>query len=82
MQVCNVFTHRFAFHPLGGQRAWGDGRTTAKSFEPGIHNLPQVIHLNLRKVLTVTHVTKKNEQEKKTNQKKKNPQTILISPIL
>lgn len=77
MQVCNVFTHRFAFHPLGGQRAWGDGRTTAKSFEPGIHNLPQVIHLNLRKVLT-----KKNEQEKKNKPKKKNPQTILISPIL
>lgn len=72
MQVCNVFTHRFAFHPLGGQRAWGDGRTTAKSFEPGIHNLPQVIHLNLRKVLTVTHVTKKNEQEKK-QKKKQNP---------
>lgn len=43
------FVHRFALHPLGGQGAGGYGRTAAESFEPGIHNLPLVIHLNLSK---------------------------------
>lgn len=45
--VCNVQTHRFALHPLSGQRAGGNSRATAKGFEPGIHDLPLVVHLNL-----------------------------------
>lgn len=49
MIVCSMYTHRFALHPLGGQRAGGNSRATAKSFEPGIHNLPLVVHLNLSK---------------------------------
>ena len=44
-----MYTHRFALHPLGGQRARGNSRATAKSFESGIHNLPLVVHLNLSK---------------------------------
>lgn len=48
---CLVFqlTHRFPLHPLGGQRAGGDGRATAEGFEPSIHDLPLVVHLNLSK---------------------------------
>lgn len=49
MIVCSMYTHRFALHPLGGQRAGGNSRATAKCFEPGIHNLPLVVHLNLSK---------------------------------
>lgn len=48
-QSVQRFTHRFALHPLSGQRAGGNGRTTAKCFEPGIYYLPLVIHLNLSK---------------------------------
>lgn len=44
-----MYTHRFALHPLRCQRAGGNGGATAKGFEPGIHNLPLVIDLNLSK---------------------------------
>lgn len=45
--MCNVQTHRFALHPLSGQRTGGNSRATAKGFEPGVHDLPLVVHLNL-----------------------------------
>jgi len=45
--VCSALTHRFALHPLSGQRTGGNSRATAKGFELGIHNLPLVVHLNL-----------------------------------
>lgn len=41
------FTYRFPLHPLGGQRAGGDGRATAKGLKPSINDLPLVVHLNL-----------------------------------
>lgn len=42
------FTHRLSFHPFGCQRAGGDGRSAAKGFELGVHNLTVVIHLDLK----------------------------------
>lgn len=45
-----MFTHRFAFHPLGGQRAGGDGGAAAKRFKFGIHNLSLAVNLNLKRM--------------------------------
>lgn len=41
--------HRFALDPLSSQGAGGNGGAAAKGFEPSVHNLPIVVHLNLRK---------------------------------
>lgn len=61
-----VLTHRFALHPLGGQGAGGNSRATAKGFEPGIHNLPLVIHLDLSKSKVFRVLLWKQEQNHMT----------------